>query len=171
MKWRWTRGVERKANPLLGECWTFLIYTFLHQQKKQCLEFALTKLREICKYLAGACLLLSAKQSRENQCNEASRLKKNVSEDLSVIYSLWNEEKSLCELNSLHLPPKNHNLFVKLGSKGNWRKRNCGHRLIMHSITHKGGECEKRVGGGAAPLHRLYISQVKCKRYDNIRSR
>jgi hypothetical protein len=33
-------------------------------------------------------LLLSAKQSRENQCNEASRLKKNVSEELSVTYPL-----------------------------------------------------------------------------------
>jgi hypothetical protein len=33
----------------------FLIYIFLHQQWKQCLEFALAKLREICKYLAGAC--------------------------------------------------------------------------------------------------------------------
>ena len=87
MKWQWNGGVERKANPLLRECWTFLIYIFLHQQWKQCLEFALAKLGEICTYLAGACnsnshdvgytiLLLSAKQSRENQCNEASRLKK-----------------------------------------------------------------------------------------------
>jgi hypothetical protein len=33
-------------------------------------------------------LHLSAKQSRENQCNEASRLEKNVSEELSVIYPL-----------------------------------------------------------------------------------
>ena len=48
MKWQWNGGVERKANPLLRECWTFLIYIFLHQQWKQCLEFALTKLREIC---------------------------------------------------------------------------------------------------------------------------
>jgi hypothetical protein len=40
----------------------------------------------------------------------------------------------------------------------------------MHSITHRVGECEKRVGGGAAPLHKLYMSQVKCKRYDNMRN-
>ncbi len=33
----------------------FSIYIFLHQQWKQCLEFVLAKLREICKYLAGAC--------------------------------------------------------------------------------------------------------------------
>jgi hypothetical protein len=38
--------------------------------------------------------------------------------------------------------------------KGIGEKGICGHRLIMHSITHRGGECEKRVGG-APPLHRL----------------
>ncbi len=54
MKWWWSGGVERKAK-LLGECWTFLIYIFIHQQWKQCLEFTLAKLREICKYLAVAC--------------------------------------------------------------------------------------------------------------------
>ncbi len=70
-------------------------------------------------------LLFFAKQSRENQCNEASHLKNNVSEELSVIYPLEKEDKSLCELNSPHLPPQNHNLFVKLGSKkGIGEKRN-----------------------------------------------
>jgi hypothetical protein len=67
--------------------------------EKQCLEFALTKLREICKNwlmlaiqtvmpVGYTILLLSAKQSRENQCNEACRLKENVSEELSVVYPL-----------------------------------------------------------------------------------
>ncbi len=46
MKWWWNGGVERKAKLLLRECWTFLTYIFLHQQWKQCLEFALAKLRE-----------------------------------------------------------------------------------------------------------------------------
>jgi hypothetical protein len=32
-----------------------MLNVFLHQQWKQYLEFALAKLREICKYLAGAC--------------------------------------------------------------------------------------------------------------------
>jgi hypothetical protein len=49
-----TEGWNEKQN-----CWEnaerFLIYIFLHQQWKQCLEFALAKLREICEYLAGAC--------------------------------------------------------------------------------------------------------------------
>jgi hypothetical protein len=33
-------------------------------------------------------LLLSAKQSRENQCNGAIRFKKNVSEKLSVLFEM-----------------------------------------------------------------------------------
>jgi hypothetical protein len=49
-----TEGWNEKQN-----CWEnaerFLIYIFLHQHWKQCLEFALAKLREICEYLAGAC--------------------------------------------------------------------------------------------------------------------
>jgi hypothetical protein len=32
-----------------------MLNVFNHQQWKQCLEFALAKLREICQYLAGAC--------------------------------------------------------------------------------------------------------------------
>jgi hypothetical protein len=32
----------------------FLNYIFLHQQRKQCLEFALPRPGEICKHLAGA---------------------------------------------------------------------------------------------------------------------
>ncbi len=65
MKWQWNGGVERKTNLLLRECWTVLTYIFLHQQWKQCLELP----------VGYTILLLSAKQSRENQCN--------------VINSLW----------------------------------------------------------------------------------
>jgi hypothetical protein len=55
MKWRWREGVEQSASPnILRECWTFLIRIFLHQMRKQCLEFALLNPGEICKHLAGA---------------------------------------------------------------------------------------------------------------------
>jgi hypothetical protein len=60
---------------------------------------------------------------------------------------------------------------VKFGSKRELdEKEICDHKLIMQSIMHRGGECENRVGGGAAPLHSLYMNQVKCKRYDNVRN-
>jgi hypothetical protein len=44
-------GVERSANPNNER---MLIYIFLHQKRKQCLEFALPKTGEICKHLTGA---------------------------------------------------------------------------------------------------------------------
>ncbi len=100
MKWQWNGGVERKANPLLRECWAFLIYIFLHQHWKQCLEFMLAKLREIRKYLAGACnsnsharglhyltFVCKTKQGESMQQGESSQ--ENVSKELSVINLLW----------------------------------------------------------------------------------
>jgi hypothetical protein len=36
------------------------------------------------------------------------------------------------------MPPKNHNLFVKIETKRELEKKgNCGHKLIMHSITRR----------------------------------
>ncbi len=126
MKWRWKGGVERKAK-LLGECGMFLIYIFLHQQWKQCLEFALAKLREICKYLAGACNsnshargLLSAKTRQGNQHNEASRLRKCIKKS-TVLSLAWNAKKSLCKLNSLQCCQKTTTSLWKLKRKGNWK--------------------------------------------------
>ncbi len=68
------------------------------------------------------------------------------------------EEVSL-QIEFTALPPKNHNLFVKSGTKRELEKRNCGHRLIMHSITRMGGGGDMRRewggGGWVAPLHKL----------------
>ena len=132
MKWQWNGGVERKANPLLRECWTFLIYIFLHQQWKQCLEFVLAKLREICKYLVGACnsnsharglhhLTFVCKTKQGNQRNEASRLRKCIKK-ISASIRLECEEVPL-QIEFTTLPPKNHNLFVKLGTKRELEKK------------------------------------------------
>ncbi len=63
--------------------------TFSASEMKQCLEFALAKLRRICKHwlmltiqtvmsVGYTVLLLSAKTKQENQRNEASRLSENV---------------------------------------------------------------------------------------------
>jgi hypothetical protein len=56
-------------------------------------------------------LLLSAKQSRENQCNGASRFKKNSA--LSILF----EMRSPLQIEFATFAPKNHNLFVKFGLK------------------------------------------------------
>jgi hypothetical protein len=134
MKWQWNGGVERKANPLLRECWTFLIYIFLHQQWKQCLEFTLGKLREICKYLAGACnsnsharglhyftFVCKTKQGKSMQRGESSH--ENVSKELSVINSLWNAKKPLCKLKSLHCHQKTTTSLCKVGTKRELEKK------------------------------------------------
>ncbi len=155
MKWWWNRGVERRANPLLRECWTFLIYIFLHQQRKQCLEFALTKLREICKYLAGACnsnsharglhyltFVCKTKQGKSMQRGESSE-EKCFRRAQRYLSALKCGEVPL----RIEFTTSTTTSLWNLDRKGNWRKRNCGHRLIMHSITHRRGECEKRGGG------------------------
>jgi hypothetical protein len=84
----------------------------------------LAKLREICKYLpvGYTILLLSAKQSRENQRNEASRLKKMYQKSSALSIRFECEEVSL-QIEFTTLPPKNQNLFVKLGTKRELEKK------------------------------------------------
>ncbi len=133
MKWRCNGGVERKAKMLLRECWTFLTYIFLHQQWKQCLEFALAKLREICKYLAGACnsnshahrlhyltFVCKNKAGKTTQWCESSQKMLQKSSALSFA---WNAKKSLLLIEFTTLPPKNHNLFVKTGTERELEKK------------------------------------------------
>ncbi|MFN9907982.1 MAG: hypothetical protein ACK56F_17930, partial [bacterium] len=60
---------------------------------KQCLEFALAKLREICKYLAGACNSNSHARGLHYltfvcKTKQGKIMQENVSKELSVIYSL-----------------------------------------------------------------------------------
>jgi hypothetical protein len=57
------------------------------------------------------------KQSRENQHNGASHFKEKCLRKAQHYQSSLKEEKALCKLNSLTLPPKNHNLFREIGSK------------------------------------------------------
>ena len=167
MKWWWNGGVERKAK-LLGECWTFLTYIFLHKQWKQCLEFALAKLREICKYLAGACnsnsharglhyLTFVCKTRQGNQRNEASCLRKCIKKSSALSIRLECEEVSL-QIEFTTLPPKNHNLFVKTGTKRELEKKEL--RPQANNAQYKTQEKKEGVGGEvrrqwAAPLHKL----------------
>ncbi len=115
-KWWWEEGWNERQTPILRECWTFLIYIFLHQQRKQCLKFALPKLRETCKYLAGAC-------NSNSHARGLHYLKKNVSEKLRVIYPLWNEEKSLANWIRYICRQKTTTSLWNLDRKGNWIKR------------------------------------------------
>ena len=155
MKWQWNGGVKRKAKLFLRECWTYLTYIFLHQQWKQYLEFALAKLREICKYLAGACnsnshacglhyLTFVCKTRQGNQRNEASCLRKCIKRAQRYQFA-WNPKKSLCKFEFITLPPKNHNLFVKIGTKRELEKK----ELRPQANNAKGGGVMWEDSGGA----------------------
>jgi hypothetical protein len=83
------------------------------------------------------------------------------------------EEVSL-QIEITTLPPKKSQpLYENWNEKGIGEKRNCGHRLIMHSMTRRDemwggrGLSEKTVGGGGGRLlyANLYMSRVKW--YDN----
>ncbi len=172
-------GWNEKHNCCWENAERFFIYIFLHQQWKQCLEFALSKLREICKYLAGTCnsnshvsglhYLTFCLQKQGREIN-AMRwvLSENASKELSVIIRLECKEVSL-HIEFTTLPTKKPQpLCEKLERKGNWRKRNCGHRLIMHSITRRekmggggGVKWEDSVGGAGGSFTPTYMRRMK----------
>ncbi len=123
----------------------------------------LAKLREICKYLAGACnsnnhavgytvLLLSAKQGRE--INAMRRVvSENVSKELSVTVSIRFEcEEVSLQIEFTTLPPKNHNLFVKIGAKRELEKKELRPQAnnAQYNTQGKvgGGGVRRRGGGG-----------------------
>jgi hypothetical protein len=71
------------------------------------------KLREICKYLAGACnsnsharglhyLTFVCKTKQGNHRNEASRLRECIKKRAQRYQFAWNAKMSLCKLNSIH---------------------------------------------------------------------
>jgi hypothetical protein len=85
-------------------------------------------------------LLLSAKQSRKNQCNEASRLKKMYQKSSALSICFECEEVSL-QMEFTTLPPKNHNLFVKLGTKRELEKKEMRPQANNAQLTcREGGE-------------------------------
>ena len=66
-------------------------------------------------------LLLSAKTRQENQRNEASRLRKCITR--AQRYPRVECEEVSLQIEFATLPPKNHNLFVKTGTKKELEKQ------------------------------------------------
>jgi hypothetical protein len=62
-------------------------------------------------------LLLYAENKQRNQHYGASRFKEKCLRKAQHYQSSLKEEKTLCNVNSLTLPPNNHNLFCEIGSK------------------------------------------------------
>jgi hypothetical protein len=131
-----------------------LIYIFLHQQWKQDLEFTLAKLGEICKYLAGACnsnsharglhYLTFVCKTKQGKTNATRRvvLRKCIKRAQRYQFALKWEEVPL-QMEFTTLPPKNHNLFVKLGTKRELDNN------AQYDTQGGGGQMGQEIGGGA----------------------
>ncbi len=118
----------------------FLIYIFLHQMRKQCLEFALPKPGEICKHLAGAynsnshtCRLLLSyfcmRKLAEKSIQQCESFKENCLRKAQHYPSSLKKEKPLQFMIPLTLLPKNHNLFCE-GKEG--LKKGAGRKRKVH---------------------------------------
>ncbi len=111
-----------------------------------CLQF-----KQSCLWATLSYFCLQNKAGKSTQWGESSQKMYQKSSALSIRFEC--EEVSL-QIEFTTLPPKTTTSLWKLKRTGNWRKRNCGHRLIMHSITRREGGgvgwSEKTVGGGEA---------------------
>ena len=105
-------------------------------------------------------LLLSAKTRQENQRNEASRLRKCIKKSSALSHVICEEVSLQIEFSTL--PPKNHNLFVKLERKGNWRNKEM--RPQANNAQYKVRR-QWEGGGGRLLCANLYMSRVEW--YDN----
>ncbi len=107
-------------------------------------------------------ILLSAKTRQGNQRNEASRLRKCIKKSSALSIRLECEEVSL-QIEFTTLPPKNHNLFVKTGTKRELEKKELQPQANNAQYNTQGerggggwGEARRQWGvGRAAPLHKL----------------
>ncbi len=143
----------------------FLIYIFLHQMRKQCLEFALPNPGEIFRHMAGAYnsnsharrVLISyfcVRKQAEKPMQRRKALKEICHRKAQHYPSFLKREKPLQFLIPLTLLPKNHNLFCegKEGlKKGGERKEKSVTTSLKCKTTYNTwgrGVCEERGGGG-----------------------
>ena len=133
-------GVERSANPTFERMLNVFDLHLSTPEEKAVSRICASKTRRNLQ-IFGWCLQFKQscpwaslsyfclrKQSWENLYNGASRYKEKCLSKAQHYQSSLKEEKALCNLNSLTLPPNNHNLFREIGSKREGRKRKiCGH--------------------------------------------
>ncbi len=170
MKWWWNGGVERKAK-LLGECWTFFNLHFPTPAVEAMSRICACKTERNLQ-IFGWCLQF--KQScawatlsyfcLQKQSRKINAMRRVVSENVlkrAQRYHSHGMRRSLFANWIYYIAAKKPQpLCEDWNKKGIGEKRNCGHRLIMHSITHRdemwGGEVKwkdsGRGGGGGRLL-------------------
>jgi hypothetical protein len=112
-----------------------LIYIFRHQQWKQCLEFANSHACGL-HYVSYFCL-----QNKAGKINATRRvvLRKCIKRAQRYQFALKCEEVPL-QIEFTTLPPKNNNLFVKLGTKRELEKKELRPQANNAQNNTQGGE-------------------------------
>ncbi len=145
MKWWWNGGVERSANPNIERMLNVFDLRLSTPEKKAVSRICTSKTRrnlqtfgwclqfKYCSHARGLHYLtfVCGKQSRENQYNGTSRFKEKCLRKAQHYQSSLKEEKSLCKMNSLTLPPKNHNLFCET-----WIEKGIGEKEDLWPLAH-----------------------------------
>ncbi len=162
MKWWWSRGVERSKTK--KECQTFFNLHFLNQKWSKDLEFALAKLRVLCKSLASVynshshvyglhCPIFVHQNKAEKSMQWGESSFQRAQRYLNMKYG----EVSF-QLNLPHCR-QNHNLFMRRNERENNKNKENAVRLIVHSITHRG---EIWRGGGGVKWRDSGGGQLLC---------
>ena len=125
--WVWN-GDERERGGTeqnQKECSTFLNLHFLDQKWSRDLEFALAKLRGLCKYLANvqftrSCLRTSLFNMRTKQSRKINAMRRAILQKGSTLsrHRIW---RNLLAIWICYIAAKNHNLLWN-GMKGKTRK-------------------------------------------------
>ncbi len=108
-----------------------------------CLQF-----KQSCPWATLSYFCLLNKAGKSTQWGESSQKTYQKSSALSIHFEC--EEVSL-QIEITTLPPKNHNLFVKLGTKRELEKKELRPQANNAQYNMQGGGggwCEKTVGGG-----------------------
>ncbi len=157
---------------------------FPHQKWKQCLEFALAKLRRICKYLADAynsnshvcrlhCLTFVCENKAEKSTQWGESSLKNALKRAQR-YLTRKMEKSPCRLNLLHCRQKTTTSLWNGNEKGIGETRKMRPQANSAQYNTQGRDMRGggvkwgdsgRGGGGRLLCTNLYVSRVKW--YDN----
>ncbi len=97
----------------------------------------------------------------------------NASKELSVIIRLECEEVSL-QIEFTTLPPKNHNIFVKIGTKRELEKKelrpqanNAQYNTQGENGERGGGEVRRQGGGGGGRGHKTKKKNGQGKNNEN----
>jgi hypothetical protein len=183
MKWWWNGGVERKAK-LLGECWTFFNLHFpapaMEAMSRICACKTERNLQIFgwCSQFKQSCPWATLSYfCLQEQGRKINAMRRVVLENVlkrAQRYHSHGMRRSLFANWIYYIAARNHDLFVKTGTKREWEKKELRPQASNAQYNTQGwdvggGWSEKTVGGrgggGRLLYANLYMSRVKW--YDN----